>query len=145
MLGQANAVAALAKSLSVGKAAVKADLESLVEDLDRPGLDLPAGLARQLASAETLEDLEKAIVSVRDAFLAGTLDDRRHATLLASLKLQMNSILKRPVEVSDRVHEAVEILTPQETAAVEAYRRSVAPVALKPGEMPPPPPTEDEA
>lgn len=137
-------VSAIARKLGVGAAAVRKDLEAAVEGLDDPP-EMPEDLRKALANAREVPEIEAAIAAVRDAQLAGKINERVAASLNASLKLQLAAIEKRAPDVEDELAQAIDILTPQEWAAVEEVRAKTRTPAMKPGEGAPPPPEDEVA
>jgi hypothetical protein len=136
----ADAVARMAQKLNVGERTIRLDLDAIREEIESPSMDeLPRDLLEAIQSAETFRLLKALGERVRVEMVQGTISRELGQALTDSLREQRHTLRAMRDEQGHGALKALEVLTPQELEVLRAYRESLVPRGLKPGEFPPPP------
>jgi hypothetical protein len=116
-------------------------LPPLTETWERKAKKPPAmsELEQEINAADTVGKLEQANKHVMGAIMRGDLEPRVGDLVLRGVKEQRALLKMRMLELQAASVASIEVLTPGELAALEAYRAGLRPKAVKPGEEVPPP------
>ena len=96
-------------------------------------------LGEEILAADTVQKLELVGRKVTTEILAGTIEPRVGDLVIAGLREQRQAMRMRMLERQEQAVSAIEVLTPDEVAALAAHRAARAPRPLQPGEAAAPP------
>ncbi|HZV03021.1 MAG TPA: hypothetical protein VFF73_40315 [Planctomycetota bacterium] len=135
-----EAIAGLGERLGVGERAIRSDLEALREELQTGNRrESPEGLIQAIEAADSFRLLKSLGKTVMREMAQGRIERELGSALVDAIREQRQVLVKARDEEAEASVMALEILTPQEQAILDTYRKSLVPPALKPGEFPPPP------
>jgi hypothetical protein len=135
-----DAVKRLADKLQVGERTIRLDLDALLDEIESPSMDeLPRDLLEAIQSAETYRLLKALGERVMVEMVQGTISRELGQALTDALREQRHTLRAMRDEQGHAALKALEILTAPELEVLRAYRASLVPPGLKPGEFPPPP------
>ncbi len=135
-----DAVKRIAERLKVGERTIRLDLDAIRDEVDAPSLDvLPPELLDAIHAADSFRLLKALGKRVMAEMVQGTLTRELGLALIDALREQRHALRAMRDEQGHAALKALEILTPKEREVLIAYRTTLVPKALKPGEFPAPP------
>ena len=135
-----DVITQVAEKLAVGERTIRLDLECLREEIEGTSIDeLPRDLLSAIQQASSFRLLKTLGERVMVEMVQGTITRELGQALTDALREQRHTLRAMREEQGHAALKALEVLTPQEYDALKAFRESLIPKPLKPGEFPPPP------